>query len=228
MRTQGAFYADTAHTGGWVYYDAMNLFGSFSGATISANMALTRNAGGDYSYNRTAAGAETYITPIGLANTKRLIESIPSGNSASLPFQNAFGTAAGGPGYPAGAAGVPPFTGATQLTQPTGNPAKGVQVTDVVAVYQVGVAALTGATLSLNRTVFANNVANAVTAVTISATALPTATQANPYVVVRAVTTPVFETSDLSMLSVELSLTLQNTGTIRVYGLGFHLNFNYN
>lgn len=217
MRTQGAFYADTAHQGGWVFYDATMLF------PFSANLVLTRNALGDYSFNRTAAGAETYQLVAPLADVKRLIEV----STAPLPFQEQFGTAAGGAGYPAGAPGVPPFTGATQLTPPTGAPAKGIKLRDCVAIYTVGVAALTAASLSLNRTVFANNVANAITNIPIDATALPLATQANPYVVVRAVTTPSFETADLSDAALELSITMQNTGTIRLYGLGFHFDFNF-
>lgn len=219
-RTQGYFNADTAHTGGWIFYGATSL------APFSANLVLTRNALGDYSYNRTATGAETYQLVLQLDEIKRLIEVANTLND--LPFQNQFGTATGGTSYPAGAAGLPPFSGATQLVPPTGSPAKGIQITDCVGVYQVGVAALTAASLSLNRTVFANNVANAITNLPIAATALPLATQANPYVFTRAVTTPVFETTDLSDLSLELSVTMQNTGTIRLYGLGLHVNFNFN
>lgn len=224
MITAGAFYAGTAHQGGLLYYAAPNLFGGFLGATISTNLALTRNAQGDYSFNRTAAGAETYILPLNLCNLKRLIEVSTTG----MPFQTQFGTAAGGAGFPASVAGFPPFTGTSQLTPPTGQAPKGIQILDVIAVYQVGVAALTAASLSLNRTVFANNVANAITNLPIAATALPLLTQANPYVVTRAVTTPAFEVADLADVNLELSVTLANTGTIRLYGLGCHVNFNYN
>lgn len=219
MRTQGAFFADTPHSGGWIFYNALELAPAFS-----ANLLLTRNALGDYSLNRTAAGAETYNIPQGILDLKRLIADSVSG----MPYQEQFGTAAGATGYPAGAAGIPPFTGATQLTPATALTPKGIKVTDVVAVYLVGVAALTAASFSLNRTVFANNVANAITNVPVDATALPLATQANPYVVTRAVTTPVFETTDLSDLTLEFSITMQNTGTIRIYGVGFHCQFNYN
>ena len=218
-RTQGSLYSDTPHQGGFLFADALDLAPGFN-----ANLVLTRNALGDYSLNRTAAGAETYQIVASLRDMKRLIE-VPT---APMPFQENFGTAAGGPGFPTSVPGVPPFTGATQLVPPTGFNAKGLRVKDVVVVYQVGVAALTAASLSLNRTVFANNVANAITNVAIAATALALNTQANPYVQILAVTTPVFETTDLSDLTLEFAITMANTGTLRIYGLGFHADFNFN
>lgn len=220
MRTAGAFYADTPHLGGYVHFNAYDL------APFSTNLVLTRNALGDYSLNRTAAGAESYTVVAQLQGYKRIVEALTQ--ASDLPFQNQFGTSAGTTSYPGPAAGIPPFTGATQLTPPTAQPGKGVQITDVYVVYQVGVAALTAGTLSLNRTVYANNVANAITNIPISATALTLTTQANPFVAVRAVTTPTFETTDTSDLTLEFGFTMQNTGTVRVYGLGFHFNFNFN
>lgn len=218
-RTQSALYSDIPHQGGWHWAPITDL------TVFSANLVMTRNALGDYSLNRTAAGAETYQLVANLGVLKRLIE-VPT---APMPFQEQFGAASGGPSqWPAGSQGLPPYTGATQLNPPTAQPAKGVRVTDVAAVYLVGVAALTAASLSLNSVVYVNNVANAITNIPINATALPLATQANPYVVTRAVTTPLFATSDLSDYYLELSVTLQNTGTIRLYGLGFHCDFNYN
>ena len=218
MRTAGAFYADSSHQGGWFFYDALNLF-PFN----TQLLLMTRNALGDYSLNRTAAGAETYQLVLSLADLKRLIE-VPT---PPLPFQEEFGTAAGTPGYPAPAPGFPPFAGASQLTVPTGMPPKGIQITDCVVIYLVGVVALTSASLSLNRTVFANNVANSITNVPISSTALSLATQANPYVVRLPVTTPVFENTDLSDITLEFAFVMANTGTIRAYGLGLHASFNY-
>jgi hypothetical protein len=229
MRTQSAFFADTAHTGGWVVYDAFELSPLLLAGTQTANFVITRNALGDYSLNRTAGGAETYQAVQSVIDLKRLIES-PSNSPADLPFQAEFGTAAGTEGWPAGAPSLPPFTGATQLTVPTSDAPKGVQLTDVVVIYQVGVVNLTSATLTLQRTVFANNVANAITNVPISATALPLTSAGDatgPYVAVRAVTTPVFETVDLSDLTLEFQFTMANTGTMRVYALGYHCNFNF-
>lgn len=230
MQTKGAFFADTPHGGGWLWYSALNQFGIFSGGVISANLVMTRNALGDYSFNRTAAGAETYVAVIDLAEMKRLqvypetaLGATPASN---LPFQEQFGAAAGTAGYPAPAAGIPPFTGANQLVAPTTVPPKGIRINNIIAVYQVGVVALTSASVTIQRTVYANNVANSITAIAATGTA-PTATQANPYVFTEAVTTPVFEVADLSALSIEFNFVMANTGTIRVYGMGVHLDFNY-
>lgn len=218
-RTQSALYSDIPHQGGWIWAPATDL------TVFSANLVLTRNALGDYSYNRTAAGAETYQLVTNLQNLKRLIE-VPT---PPMPFQEQFGSGASGPSaWPGGAQGVPPFTGSTFLNPPSGQPPKGLRVIDVAVVYTVGVAALTAASLSLNQTTYANNVANAITNIPINATALALATQVNPYVAVRAVTTPTFLNTDLSDLYLEFSATLQNTGTIRIYGIGYHCDFNYN
>lgn len=219
MRTSGSFFADTPHTGGFTLYDAVEL------TSFNANLVLTRNALGDYSLNRTAAGAETYHLVANLNGLTKRLSNVIDG-LGGMPFQEQFGTAAGTAGYPATAAGFPPFTGATQLAAPTAAPAKGVRVTSVLAIYQVGVVALTSASLSLNRTVFKNNVAPAVTNIPIAATALTLAAGVGPYVAPLAVTSPVFETTDLSDVSLDFSFGLANTGTIRIYGLGFYFDFN--
>lgn len=219
MRTAGAFYADTAHGGAYIHFNAYDL-ANFQ----TTNLALTRNALGDYSLNRTAAGAETYYVVAQLQDDKRLPEPLGAG----MPFQMQFGTGSGTPGYVAPAGGMPPFAGASQLTPPTGSPAKGIQITDCYVIYQVGVVGLTTATLSFNRTAYANAAANVITNIPIGATVLSTGVQANPYVAVRPVTTPVFETTDLSDVTLEFAVTMANTGTLRIYGMGFHFNFNWN
>lgn len=223
MRTTGAFFGDTAHNGGFFLMDAIEL------TPISANTVLTRNALGNYSLNRTAAGAETYTIVSNLSSAIRKLTLYPGLNG--LPFQEQFGTAAGAAGYPAAAGGLPPFTGATELVPPTAPVPKGIQVSDVVAIYQVGVVDATAASLSLNRTIFANNVAPNVVNIPVAATALPLTAAGDatgPYVVVRAVTAPVFEVTDLSDVTLEFSVTLANTGTLKAFALGFHFNYNLN
>lgn len=223
MRTQGAFFADTPHNGGVIVVPAHEL------GRFSANLVLTRNAIGDYSLNRTAGGAETYQIVASLAQLLRKVTTYPGVNG--MPFQEAFGTATGNgsnPGYPAGAAGLPPFAGDDQLTAPTTMTPKGIKVTDVFAVYQAGVVDLTAASLSLNRTVYVNGVAPAVTNIPISATALTLTAAATPYLATRAVTTPAFEVTDNSDLELEFAVTLANTGTFRMYALGFHCQYNFN
>lgn len=220
-RSQGAVFADTPHNGGIVFINALELAPAFS-----ANLVLTRNALGDYSLNRTAGGAETYRVVASLAQALRKITTYPGVNG--MPFQEQFGTAAGAAGYPAGAAGLPPFTGATQLTPPTTMTPKGLKPTDVFVVYQVGVVDLTSASLSLNRTVHANGVAPAVTNIPIAADALSLSFAATPKLATRAITTPAFEVTDNSDVTLEFEAVMANTGTIRIYGLGFHVQYNYN
>jgi hypothetical protein len=224
------FYADTPHGGGWVFFDAVDIFPAMLAGTQTANLVLTRNALGDYSLNRTAGGAETYqiVAPIG-TKLHRLLESqtmqIPG--QSGTPFSGSQYIGPGtGPG-PVPLPGFPPFTATALGTIPTAFPAKGIQITDVAVVYLVGVAGLTSAALSLNQTVFVKNVANVINNFPIAATALPLVTQANPYVAVRAVTTPLFNNTDLSDMTLEFSPVMANTGTIRIYGLGIHVNFNY-
>lgn len=217
------FYADTPHGGGWLLYDALML-----APTFSANLVLTRNALGDYSLNRTAGGAETYtpVAPIG-SMLHRLIEAQTLQEAGQGPFPQSAGYIGDGTVGPIPLPGFPPYTAAALGTIPTTWPAKGIQITDVAACYLVTTQALTAASMSLNQTVFGNNLANVVNNFPIAATALPLATQANPYVVVRAVTAPLFNNTDLSEMTLELSLTMQNLGVLRVYWIGVHVNFNY-
>lgn len=219
-RTSGTWLQDTAHNTGRLFYNANDI------GTFSANLVLTRNALGNYSLNRTSAGAETYNVVVNVDSLTRLLTG-----ANPVYFQEEFGTAAGTSGYPASAPGFPPYTGASQLTPPTAPPPKGIQINDVYAIYQVGVVDLTSASLSLNRTVFANNTAPVVTNLSIASTALPLTAAGDstgPYLVTRAVTTPSFEITDDSMVSLELTTVLASTGTIKIWGLGMHVSFNYN
>ncbi len=225
MRTQGAFYADTPHGGGMLWYGA-----SAVNWNLVASVAFTRNAAGDYSLNMAASLGPVTITA-SLADVKRqtLAEELANGASspASLPFQEQFGNAAGATGYPAGAPGLPPFTGATQLTVPTAMTPKGIRVYSVSVVYLITGAALTLSTVNLYRVNYANNVANAISANLLASSALSTATQANPYVTTVAVTSPVFETALTTDLVCEVQATTQAAGAYRFYGIGFNCDFNF-
>ena len=212
------WFCDTPHSGGVLWVPAGLL------QTDSANLVLTRNALGDWSLNRTAGGAETYNIKASLPGLRRLLEAID--------LQEQYGGSPGPQSYP----GKPPFSNAgapvppAWLTPPSASVAKGLQVDDVFFCYQVGVADLTSATPSLNKIGFADNVANAITNIPIAATALPLTAAGDavgPYLRRLAVTTPTMLVDDASDLELELQLVLQNNGTIRVYGLGFHCHFNY-
>lgn len=217
MRTQGAFFADTAHGGGLIFYDAAEV------NVTGTNFALTKNALGDYSYNLIANQAGVIVC--GLADIKRLIESAALAQK-NLPFQEKFGTASLTPGWPAGAQSLPPFTGSTQLTPNTGDAPKGLQILDCTVIYLVTGAAATTNVFSLNRTVFANNVANSITNLAVTGT-LATATQANPYVTKLTVNTPVFETTDNADIVAEINVATTTGGAYRFYGIAWHVNFNF-
>ena len=98
---------------------------------------------------------------------------------------------------------------------------KGVRVDSLSYVFFVSVVALTNHdTLTLNQVVYANNVANAVTAHggTLSATSFATATQANPYVTTITPGTPAFLTTT-SQLTTSWRVIMANTGVYRLYGI---------
>jgi hypothetical protein len=168
----------------------------------SANLVLTRNGVGDWSLNRTAGGAETYNCRI---NLSELI--------ARLGEKYNFGA------------------GFNSAKQPNPGP-KGIMVTDFFAIYRVGVVDLTTATLRLGKSVFANNVALAQTDI-VAATAIPKTAAGDgtgPYVSVVPVPagSQVFMTDDTAQWEVEAQFVMANTGTLRVYGVGCHINFNFN
>ena len=210
-RTAGSFFSDGAHNGGWLFYGGPQLISS------SPNLAVVRNAQFDWSLNRVAAGAETYQVVWNSANLRRVIESY----LAEGTFQEQFNMGAPLPGRP-------PFAGVTEITPPgAAGPSKGLQIDNVVVIYQNGVVNLTAASLAAAKAVYADSVAPVFTAIPIDATALSLVAQATPHVMIRAVTTPIFTIDDLSDLEVEFAFTMANTGTMRVYGIGVHCHFNY-
>jgi len=201
--------------GGILFYDASQI--NFTGTGT-----YTRNGLGDVSVNQAASLTVQY--QMGCADVKRPFISfaappafgtVPNSNE----FQEAFGTASGGPGNPMG----PGFG------QTAGLP-WGLSVVDIFAVYSVAGGALTSATLGLSRNAYTNNVVFTTTAL-IAATATSTAANAAanaPYVAKVAAATPlVFETSDNSDLLLELILVTPAAVTARVYGLGMHVAVEY-
>lgn len=185
---------DGAHNDGVVTIGAEDL-GASSSATAPV---LTRNAVGSWSWNRTAAGAETLFFRKAMTGIQRL------GELYNAQLNGVAGAAL---------------------------PAKGIQLTDFFAIYSIGVVDATTATLRFGKSIFANNVALAqtdiVAATNISKTAAGDAT--GPYVSVVSIPagSQVFSTDDFSQVEIELSIVLANTGTLKVFGVGFHCNFNY-
>jgi hypothetical protein len=93
--------------------------------------------------------------------------------------------------------------------------------------YQVGVAALTAATLAMAEAKFTNAGANVFTVQALNVAALPLVAAATPYVQTRPALAPAPISDDLSDLIIEFAFTMANTGTIRVYGIGVHCHFNF-
>lgn len=177
----------------------------------SANLVLTRNAKGDWSLNRTAAAAETYYVrgvPTGIV--------VRTGEHYYLdlfPETNSIG----GPAVPA---------------------PKGIEITDVFACFNVGVALPTTLTLRVGSSQYPAEAATlgntgaalVVTDLLAATSILPTAlTTASDYVTQAvAIATPGFVVTDITQLELELEAVLANTGTIQLAALGCHCNFLFN
>jgi len=215
---------------GLLFYSAanINLPTALTGGATAGNYALVRNGLGDVSLNNTA-GAATVQFWLDIADVKRPFVNFftQPGQGNALPLSNelqeVFGNAAGGPGNPLG----PGFPGAN-----TGTPAIpwGLAVFDVVAVYSVVTAALTAATIGVNRVVYSENAAFTNTA-TLAATAIATTTTTaagTPHVQKVSLAQPlIFESADNSNVTIELTITAAATSAIRVYGMGCHVAVEY-
>ncbi len=216
-RSAANWGGDTAKAGGWIFKGACDASLLYSGSW-SSNPALTRNTEGDFSFNGTASGAATIRVVACLSQLRRLIEVGPF-------FQEEFG----GANAPVGVSGFPPYKGQTQFTPNNFPPNKGLQIDNLVVIYQPGVVSVTSVAVTLDEIVYANNVANVVNNYPLTNPIFPlTVPSTGPYVQVCPVTTPVMNVDDLSNFVAELDIVLANTGTIEIQGIGFHLHFNYN
>jgi hypothetical protein len=209
--------------GALLFYSAANLnLPTAQQGTAAGQYAWVRNGLGDVSLNNTA-GVSTVQIWADLADYKRPYVTFPAtpGQGTLLTsneFQEVFGTAAGGPSNP--------FSGGATASQ-FGTPPLpwGVAVIDIFAVYSVQTAALTAATLGLNRATYTENTAFTNTAVVAAtAIALTTTTGAGtPHVQKVTLAQPLnFEINDISNLNIELVITTAATSAVRVYGLGAH------
>lgn len=223
-RTNSRIESSQPNTDALIYISAYDLMTSFAAATDAV---LTRNAAGDWAYNQIASKTNIYAIPFG---------QILARLGLAPDVQEQFGTALGvaGPsavantGYPGAVEGRPPFTGATHLNPQTGFKAKGMNLLDVVFHYQITTNPLTAHTCRVDKCVYANNVANAITAVLATgANGLATAAQANPYST-KVVVNAGFNVTDQSYLIVEQSVQTPAGGTFRNYGMTVHVSFNYN
>lgn len=165
----------------------------------SANLVLTRNGKGDWSLNRTAAGAETYYVRATIGDMIRTGETYHYGEFHAQP--------------------------------PTAGP-KGIEIYDFFAILNIGVVALTTATLRLGSSVYPLSTAVAAAPVVtdiVAATAIATAVNTAGDYLTNLVTvpTPGFAVTNMELEEIELEIVMANTGTVQIAGLGCHCNFNY-
>jgi hypothetical protein len=225
--------------GALVFYGAQGIVVPTAQVGVTAGLVtIVRNATGDWSWNN-AAGAATqnYAADNAVFTRPRINFPAPPGQYSTSSgvialgndYQEAFGTT---PATPGATAPGDPFAGlaAGSVTLPAsqfGTPALpwGVALIDVFAVYSVQTAALTAATIAVNRNIFVENTATVNTAVVAPQTlALTTTTSATtPHVQKFTLVQPViFEMADFSTLVIELAITTAATSAVRVYGIGAH------
>jgi hypothetical protein len=168
-------------------------------AANSANLLTARVSAGLWTLGRTAAGAESYFVRTTLDFT-RIGENYRYGTVGSQP--------------------------------PSAGP-KGIALANVFVNMNVGVVPLTAATLRVGKTVFPAFGAAAAAPVQtdlLVATALGSlATNTAGQYASQGVTipTPAMFTDDMGEFEIELALTMANTGTVAIAGLGAHVLFNY-
>jgi hypothetical protein len=231
--------------GALTYYPA----GGGAVPATSANQTLTRAAQGQWYYLNTA-GVGTYNFIADNSVTSRpgnfQFPAFPGQyetNAGVLmignEYQEAFGTT---PTTPGAAAPGNPFSGvaAGTTTNQTGLPAQppqgtpavpwGVAIIDIFAVYAVTTAALTTATISLSRNIYAENTALVNTSLaTAQAIATTTTTSlSTPHVQRYTLPQPVvFEAADFSGLILEAQFVTAATSLLYFYGLGAHYAIAY-
>lgn len=224
-RTNARWEQDLPITDVFLPLDASDFF-SVGGAST-----LTLNAKGDVSFNAGASIPGKWICSL----TGLLFRS------GLIPFlQEQFGTAAGVAGPtavantsdPDASIGVPPFTGASQLTVQPGFVPKGIKVVDYVLHYRIDTNPLAVHTSGLSKTVKPAPGTPAALVVTDivanAANGLATAANANPQSTKITVVSPIFLITDLSELVIEVDATTPAGGAYRLYGGTCHVQLNYN
>ena len=215
--------------GGLVVYPAFDLaVPSANNANSAGNYQLVRNAIGDWSWNNVAGAATVFFTPDD-ANMARPYFNFPAyPGQGTVPlsneFQEVFGTSAGGPANPMSGIAANSLTVGGGVFGTPSIP-WGIALVDIVAVYSVQTAALTGATLTVNRNVFSENTATVNTAVVASQAIATTTTTSATTPHVQKFTLPqplVYETADMSDLVIELSIVAAATSAVRVYAMAAH------
>lgn len=95
---------------------------------------------------------------------------------------------------------------------------RGIQINSIDVVYSIGTLALTSQTPTINKIVYANNAANAVSTWSTFTGTLATATQAQPYVSTLTLATQTFDQTADSDLNLEIAIVAQATSVYKFYG----------
>lgn len=220
--TESRYQMDLGFTDGRIFLGA----GDVIAVGSVAAPVVTRNAAGDWSLTRTAAGAET------LNIAGNLLQAILRRTGFGEDLQEQFG----GAGI-AGSAQVQQYrpdvlgamSAAQQLQPRTALKLKGIKLLSVDSIFRVTVVNLTTNTLRVDNTVFVNNVAPAVTAV-LAPTGINTVVQANPYVqnTPLAGAQQIYRITPDQNLWVEMTAVMANTGKLDFYGFDCLCEFNFN
>lgn len=218
--TQSRYQQDLGFTDGYVFIPAPDFISTGAAAT------LTKNAVGDISWNVAASLAAVFDVHVSDGQVTR------TGFGEDLQEQF------GGTGIPGSAQPqvyrpdvIPGMNTAQQIQPRTALKTKGFKPLSLKVIYLITGAALTLHTIRVDKTVYANNVANAITPIIANgANGLATAVQANPYVTTIAfpANQQVYQISDLSQLWIEIAATTQAAGAYRLYGTEMTIEFNFN
>jgi hypothetical protein len=222
-RTAGWWLQDTALPDGQIFQTAS------SGIVTAGTVAINRDGLG--LYNVTAAASQTVTMGFNLGHILRFGMQ----DDEQQAFGSASGTGQQGLPTPPNTfatnlqqSGRPPFTIAQNQVVPANRP-KGIGVLSVTPIYTVSTLAATSVSIGVTKTVFANGVAPAVTALlAAAANGQPIATSAQPNAVASALTTvtPIIDVN--AEIIAEFSLVLPATSTAKIYGMRWSVQFNYN
>lgn len=218
--TSSRYQQDLGFTDGYIHIPAPDFISTGAAAT------LTKNAVGDISWNVGAALAAIFDV------------NVSDGQLFRTGFGEDLQEQFGGTGIPASA--QPQFyrpdvignmNTAQQLQPRTALKVKGIKPISLKVIYLITGAALTLHTIRVDKTIYVNNVANAITSMIANgANGLATAVQANPYVttVPFPAVQQVYQVSDLEAMWVEIAATTQAAGAYRLYGVELTIEFNFN
>lgn len=188
---------------------------------------LTRNAVGNYVYAQGSSLTNQYVVNLSNAIARRL--------GFFEDLQENFGSQSG-----TGIAGsaqtrtyrpdqIGSMSAGQQLQPRTAFKTKGFRLISLDVIYNVGTLALTSINNTLVQTVFANNVAPAVTTLLASgANGLSTAVQANPYVTTIVFPTQTYFTLNDASVYFEIVPITPATSTFNLWGFDVAYEFNYN